>query len=168
MKNIIVTDQYGALIETTDIDDAVDNHKIRAIIRVFVINKNNELLLQKRSQNMRIAPGCWDQSAGGHVDEGETFDAAAKRELKEELGVIAPLEKVGEMYFEESYGEKHLKSYEHYYKCDYDGEINVEPHEVAEVQWISFHKLEKQVHESPESFTEFVKIIPEKFKGVFE
>ena len=31
-------------------------------------------------------PGCWDSSCSGHLDAGEDYSAAARRELGEELG----------------------------------------------------------------------------------
>ena len=46
-----------------------------------------ELLLQKRSAQKDSFPGLYDISAAGHLDPGEDFAAAARRELAEELGV---------------------------------------------------------------------------------
>ena len=54
---------------------------------VLVFNSRGELFLQKRSQKKDRQPGLWDSSASGHVDKGETYDACAARELKEELGL---------------------------------------------------------------------------------
>ena len=45
-----------------------------------------ELLLQKRSAQKDSFPGLYDISAAGHLDPGEDFAAAARRELAEELG----------------------------------------------------------------------------------
>jgi 16S rRNA (adenine1518-N6/adenine1519-N6)-dimethyltransferase len=36
----------------------------------------------------------WDSSAAGHVSARESYDETARRELKEELGVSVPLQKI--------------------------------------------------------------------------
>lgn len=46
-----------------------------------------ELLLQKRSGEKEMHPGCWDISCAGHLRSGDTFTQAAARELEEELGL---------------------------------------------------------------------------------
>lgn len=56
-------------------------------VHVFVVNAAGEVFLQKRSEVKDIQPGKWDTSVGGHVDAGETPDQAARRELREELGI---------------------------------------------------------------------------------
>lgn len=48
-----------------------------------------EVLLQKRSQNVRAWPGYYDISAAGHIDLGERPLDAALRELSEEIGLEA-------------------------------------------------------------------------------
>jgi 8-oxo-dGTP pyrophosphatase MutT (NUDIX family) len=53
--------------------------------------------MQKRSKTKDMYPGYWVFSVGGHVDSGDTYERAAKRELMEELGIeatIVPLEKM--------------------------------------------------------------------------
>lgn len=54
---------------------------------VFIINSNNQVLLQKRSKKQKMWPGMWDLSSGGHVDSGEHSFQAIQRELLEELGL---------------------------------------------------------------------------------
>ena len=64
-----------------------DPSLIHRVVHVLVFDKKNRLLLQKRSRNKDVAPGKWDTSVGGHVNPGEDILEAAKREMKEELGV---------------------------------------------------------------------------------
>ena len=50
------------------------------------------ILLQKRSLVKDIQPGKWDTAVGGHLALGESYEAGARRELAEELGVTDPIE----------------------------------------------------------------------------
>lgn len=56
-------------------------------VLVLVYNTNNQLYLQQRSSQKQPYPGCWDLSATGHVQLGESTLDAAQRELTEELGI---------------------------------------------------------------------------------
>ncbi len=56
-------------------------------VHVLVFNRDGALFLQKRSRAKDTFPGAWDSSAAGHLEAGEDYDAAAVRELEEELGV---------------------------------------------------------------------------------
>jgi isopentenyl-diphosphate delta-isomerase type 1 len=60
---------------------------IHRVAHVLVFDRQGRLLLQKRSMNKDVQPGKWDTSVGGHLDPGETYAAAAKREMLEELGI---------------------------------------------------------------------------------
>jgi isopentenyldiphosphate isomerase len=56
-------------------------------VHIYVFNRRGEVLLQLRSKDRDIQPGRWDTSEGGHLDAGEEYLQAARRELREELGV---------------------------------------------------------------------------------
>ncbi len=62
----------------------------RRFAGVILVDRDGRILLQERDEHPRIDPEKWGL-AGGHVDAGETFEAAAYRELEEETGVrLAP------------------------------------------------------------------------------
>lgn len=60
---------------------------VHRVAHVLVFDHQGRLLLQKRSMNKDVQPGKWDTSVGGHLDPGETYEVAARREMFEELGV---------------------------------------------------------------------------------
>jgi len=93
--------QHGAeRFDVVDSDDRVLRPEFRDVIHVnnylhravhmLLFNARGELYLQKRSIWKDRNPGLWDSSAAGHVDSGESYAAAAARELREELGIAAP------------------------------------------------------------------------------
>jgi isopentenyldiphosphate isomerase len=49
------------------------------------------IYMQRRSKWKDRYPLKLDSSAAGHVDSGETYEEAARRELQEELGITADL-----------------------------------------------------------------------------
>ncbi len=60
---------------------------VHRAVHVFVLNKNGDLYLQKRSLRKDRNPGLWDSSVSGHLDAGEEYLTAAVRELGEEIGI---------------------------------------------------------------------------------
>jgi len=54
---------------------------------VVVFHPDGRILLQRRSMGKDIQPGKWDTAIGGHLAPGEDYEAAARREMGEELGL---------------------------------------------------------------------------------
>ena len=68
-------------------DECHKNGYWHRAVYAFIIDKNNNILLQKRSKNKKLWPNKWDVTVGGHVNSGEFGRQALIRECKEELGI---------------------------------------------------------------------------------
>jgi 16S rRNA (adenine1518-N6/adenine1519-N6)-dimethyltransferase len=73
-----------------------NNLRHRAV-HILIFSVAGDLYLQQRSRWKDRHPLKWDSSAAGHVTAGETYDETARRELKEELGVDVPLERISKI-----------------------------------------------------------------------
>lgn len=111
---------------------------VHRVVHILVFNTKGELLLQKRSMSKDVAPGKWDTSVGGHLNPGEDPLSAARREMKEELGIS-----LGEPKFLYTY--IHTNSYEtelvYTYSCLYEGKIYFNPDEIDEVKFWSLEEM---------------------------
>ena len=67
MPKIVFVDKNDNVIGSGTREEALQKGIIRRIVRIFLFNSKGELLIQKRSSNVRL-PGKWVQSVGGHVD----------------------------------------------------------------------------------------------------
>lgn len=137
---------------------AVEKGSIHRIARIFVLNSQGELFLQKRvSHRGKIGTGKWDQSAGGHVDEGEDYETAAHRETEEEIGLTElSLQEIATYYQETEHNTEGflLKRFNRIYKTTTDQEPRCNPEEVETGKWISFAELGSWISKSPDDFTQ--------------
>ncbi len=111
----------------------------------WVYNSKGEVLVQKRSMNKKVFPGCWDMSCAGHVDAGERTIDGLIREVKEELGVDIS-EK--DCHFEFEYIEDECFEIGQLYTIKMDREakdFNIQEEEVEQVKWVSFEEFKKML-----------------------
>jgi isopentenyldiphosphate isomerase len=104
-------------------------------VHVFVRSSAGAIFLQKRSRTKRIQPGRWDTSVGGHIARGETYEAAAARELLEELGVRleaaggpGSLRLLHDYVWRSAVETEHVRTFE----VTYDGPFALHPEEIDE------------------------------------
>ena len=103
-------------------------------VHILVFDHGGRVFLQKRSLRKDMAPGKWDSSCSGHVDAGEGYDAAAVRELGEELGLagVAParwfrIEACAETFWEFTW----------VYRLQSDGPFVLNADEIERGEWLA-------------------------------
>lgn len=107
---------------------------IHRAVDVAIFNDQNELLLQKRSQQKDLFPGYYTLSASGHVEKGEEYEQTAYRELQEELGISGiKLTKIGKELVE----TEHETEISVLFTGKYNGPFHVPADEVEYVKFFS-------------------------------
>lgn len=119
---------------------------------VMLYNSHGEMALQVRSATDYRYPSRYDFAAGGHMDDGESPEKAAQRELKEELGIEAPLEFVTAWHHPGGSDPDDEADDLTLFKTVYDGSFTPDPKEVDRVEFFT-----------PEQVTRLLAISPEKF-----
>ncbi len=117
------------IFDVVDVDDQVIGQQSRSevhrlglrhrAIHLLVFNASGELFLQKRSMKKDCFPGTWDSSVSGHVDAGETYDACALREPREEIGL--ELATVPQRLFKIGACEATAQEFVWVYRCEHEG-----------------------------------------------
>jgi isopentenyldiphosphate isomerase len=119
-------------------------------VHVLVFNSRGALFLQKRSMAKDRQPGLWDSSTSGHVDSGEDYDAAALRELQEEIGLklaVAP-----ERLFKIPACEETDQEFVWVYRCQSDAPLKLDPIEIDRGDWFTPSHVSSWLAERPADF----------------
>ena len=131
---------------------------------VFVFNKQNQLMLQQRAADKYHSPLLWTNTCCSHQRDGESNLEAGKRRLQEEMGFVCELEEKTSFIYKAPF-DNGLTEHEldhvmvGYY--DLDPEINRE--EVESFKWMTVEEVKVDMTLNPEIYTEWFKIIFEKF-----
>jgi isopentenyldiphosphate isomerase len=97
-----------------------------------------------------LYPGYFTGSATGHVDYGEDYDEAAKRELREELGIDAPLLQLGEV---KSF-TKNEREFSMLYICRYNGLVKFNTEEITEGGFVSIESIKRSLKTEDRKFAD--------------
>lgn len=131
---------------------------------VFVFNDKNELMIQQRALGKYHSPGLWANTCCSHQREGETNIEAGKRRLQEEMGFTTELrDSISFIYkapFDNGLTEH---EFDHILIGEYNEEPKINPDEVHDWKWISLEAIKQDIQANPSSYTEWFKIIFDKY-----
>lgn len=132
MNNVIWVDEKDNILGKISREKAHKEGILHRIAVIYLTRDSGDILIQRRMS------GRLDHSSAGHVDPGESYLEAAKRELCEELGVCGvKLKEIGESVSDEIEPEAGHNRVRHKYKIyGYRGEPkDLKKDEVKSVYW---------------------------------
>ncbi len=131
---------------------------------VFVLNKKNELMLQQRAHHKYHSPGLWTNTCCSHQRDGETNIEAGTRRLQEEMGFVTPLKDAVSFIYKAPFDNGLTEhEYDHVLIGAFEEDPIINPDEVADWKWMSIEAVRNDISLQPELYTEWFKIIFDKF-----
>src|SRR5688572_9520767 len=128
-------------------------------IHVLLFDPDGAVLLQRRSMLKDLSPGLWDSSCSGHLDSGEDYDAAALRELGEEIGVHLTPANGPTRWFRLDACEPTGWEFVWVYRLRYDGPITLDPLEIQYAEWVTPAEVTLRVAARPAEFCPSFKLL---------
>ena len=131
---------------------------------VFVINSNNELMLQQRALQKYHSPGLWSNTCCSHQRDGEENIEAGLRRLQEEMGFETPLEYLFNFIYKAPF-DNGLTEHEldHVMLGRYEGDPSINPEEVASWKWMDIDLIHSDLINNPADYTVWFAIIFDRF-----
>ncbi|MBX9743345.1 MAG: 16S rRNA (adenine(1518)-N(6)/adenine(1519)-N(6))-dimethyltransferase RsmA [Chthoniobacterales bacterium] len=154
-----VVDATDSLVEVLEREIIHANKLRHRAVHILIFNKKRELFLQKRSFWKENHPGLWCSSVAGHVVAGESYLAAAQRELQEELRISTSLTPFGRFEASPLTGEEFIE-------CFYggsEGPFTMDPYELETGAFFSLSTIRDWLERYPEEFTPVFKLLAERF-----
>jgi len=163
-EKVLLVDTQDRVLGTMPKLEAHQKGVLHRAFSVFILNRQNALLLQQRAWDKYHSPGLWTNTCCSHQREGEDSLAAGKRRLQEEMGLEAPLTPLFTFIYKAPF-DNGLTEHEldHVLLGYSEQSPNPNPQEVADWQWMPLEEVQQKLTEQPEQFTVWFKIIFERF-----
>lgn len=164
MEEVILVDEKNNEIGVAEKMDAHRKGVLHRAISVFILNSNNELLLQRRAVSKYHSGGLWTNTCCSHPRPGETALEAANRRLIEEMGMSCELKEIYQFqYRAELDNELTEHELDHVFVGYSDDSPILNPEEADAYRYERLEKITAHIEDAPTDYTEWFKITIDKF-----
>lgn len=173
IERVVLVDEKNHILGTMPKKEA---HKrktpLHRAFSVFIFNNKGELLLQKRSRHKKTWPGAWSNSCCGHPVLGEKNEEAAKRRIREELGLkVKNIKEVAPYRYKFSKNgimENEICPVFTVFLKNVPRKIKFDKKEVDEIRWVDWNEFLEEIKKYPKQYSpwcvEQAKILRRKLK----
>jgi isopentenyl-diphosphate delta-isomerase len=162
-NHVILVDENDRALGTMEKMEAHQKGLLHRAFSIFIFNDKGELLLQKRASTKYHSAGLWTNTCCSHPHPGEETLAAAKRRLKEEMGIDALLIHKTSFVYKTNFDNGLTEhEFDHVYIGNYNKNPVLNENEAEEYKWMSLENTKKDIHKCPENFTSWFIIAMEK------
>ena len=114
-------------------------------VYVLVFNRGGDLFVHLRTADKDVYPAHWDVAIGGVLAAGESFDAAGRREAREELGVELAPERLFPFRWTDAASDVHGMVY----RARHDGPFVLQPEEIVRGEFVPLDEVAARAVREP-------------------
>ena len=132
---------------------------------VFIFNSKNQMLLQQRALNKYHSAGLWTNTCCSHPRPKENTLEAAKRRLKEEMGIETDLTFKTKFTYKTKFGNGLIENeVDHIFIGYYNSDPKINTEEANSFCWKTLVDVKAAIKAEPDNYTSWFKLALE---GVF-
>ncbi len=162
---VILVNETDEFVGTMDKLEAHQKGLLHRAFSIFIFNDAGQLLLQRRANGKYHSAGLWANTCCSHPRPEESTMDAAKRRLKEEMGIETDLEKKFDFIYRAQLDNGLIEyEFDHVFTGQYNGNPVPDINEVSEYRWVSIPTLKSEIEQYPEKYSEWLKIAIDSFR----
>ena len=136
---------------------------------VFVLNENNEIMLQQRAAEKYHSPLLWTNTTCSHQRDGESNIAAGTRRLQEEMGFTTPLKELFSFIYKAPFDNGLTEhEFDHVMIGYYNDAPQINPEEAESWKWMAIEDVKDDMQANPDTYTVWFRIIFDEFYHFLE
>jgi isopentenyl-diphosphate delta-isomerase len=168
-ENVILVNENDEQIGLMPKLEAHEKAQLHRAFSVFVLNDNNELMLQQRAHHKYHSPLLWTNTCCSHQREGETNLGAGNRRLFEEMGFTTELKELFSFIYKAPF-DNGLTEHEldHVMIGYYNESPKINSDEVESWKWMPIDAVKDDMLRRPELYTVWFRIIFDEFYHYLE
>lgn len=160
MEHVILVDEYDNELGTMEKMEAHQKGVLHRAFSILVFNSKGEMLIQKRADQKYHSAGLWTNTCCSHPRPSESVHDAAQRRLKEEMGIVAPVEFAYSFIYKAVLDHSLIEhELDHVYTALCDDQPVINTTEVTDWRFVELNALHLEILEHPERFTIWFKLI---------
>lgn len=166
-EEVILVDENDRAAGACEKMEAHRKGLLHRAFSVFIFDRKGRLLLQRRALGKYHSGGLWTNTCCGHPRPGEDINRAAKRRLKEEMGLDCELREVFHFTYHAKL-ENGLTEheYDHVFFGECDADPMPDPMEAAGWKFVDCDQLKQETRSRPGSFTAWFRLCFDKMYEV--
>ena len=162
-EQVILVNEHDTPIGLMEKLEAHQKALLHRAFSVFILNDKGEIMLQQRAASKYHSPNLWTNTCCSHPRQGETTIEAGKRRLQEEMGFVTELTDILSFIYKAPFNGLTEHELDHILIGYYNAPPTINPEEVADWRWELPEKIKEDIAKHPHRYTEWFKIIFDKF-----
>ncbi len=160
MEILDIIDKNDKVIGKATRDEVYEKSLCHRIVHILIFNDKGEMALQLRNKTASFYPSHLATSAGGHVRSGETYEKAAEREYKEELGTSQEIKFFKKDFYNvPEVPNKFITTF----KTNSNGPFKPNPEDIKKVDFFSIEKIKGMIDDGEKFHPELLFILKKHF-----